>query len=75
MIKLCLDCKWSVQQEQDKTVLECVNPRVTRYHAETLSSSKRNCGPGCYAVRQESWPFEVCGLKGKRWEPKENKND
>ena len=69
-IKLCLDCKWSIPEENAAWILQCTHPKVIKSHANTLSAPKRNIGPSCFETRSQPWPFDKCGRRGKLWSTK-----
>jgi hypothetical protein len=70
MIKLCKDCKWSQEDKSSSWNLRCVNVEVNKKDAWALSSAGIFNGTNCHEERQGQW-FSVCGMKGKKWEKKD----
>ncbi len=72
-VKFCKDCRHSAPEERSEWNLVCRQPDVNRKDYWALSASSAEMsgrGTGCSTERGKKW-FAACGIKGKKWEPKQ----
>lgn len=65
-LKLCRDCKWSIQLDND-WLLHCKSPEVNKRDAFALAAKEPVSGTGCREERNKGF-FSACGRRGAQWE-------
>ena len=72
-IVFCAGCIYSKPEPNATWNLRCHHPEVNRRDSWALASGL-GCGfrgSECRGEREKKSWFAVCGIKGKKWEPKE----
>jgi hypothetical protein len=73
-VKFCADCKWSKTVDNSSWELRCMNPYINKDDSWALGKLNHN-GSDCQSERAKKGIigfFSECGVKGKRWEQKDN---
>ena len=69
-IRFCKDCKWA-RPGRPGYYLYCTHPRVVATWPRALARSEPTVDADDERPRWS--PFAPCGVRGKLWEPKEEK--
>ena len=72
-VVFCRDCKFSATDPNGAWQLRCHNPEVNRKDGWALGCAETFRGVECVTERRDNGWFSVCGMKGKQYEPKEEK--
>ena len=67
---LCSECKFSKPEENSAWNLKCINPQVNAKDSYALASASCFRGSDCRGEREKKTWFAVCGMAGRKWEPK-----
>ena len=69
-VVFCNNCKFAEPDPSSTWQLRCHNPEVNRKDSWALGSGTVGRGTDCHTERGKTGWFAICGIKGKRYEPK-----